>query len=72
MLSNQSFLYVNGETLSELNIYGHEIVVLLCSLSLEDIKDFIMRLEDLIMHETLLWAKTLESETWFNMKKNLW
>jgi len=63
MLSNQSFLYVNGETLSELNIYGHEIVVLLCSLSLEDIKDFIMRLEDLIMHETLLWAKTLESET---------
>ena len=63
MLSNQSFLYVNGETLSELNIYGHEIVVLLCSLSLEDIKDFIMRFEDLIMHETLLWAKTLESET---------
>ena len=63
MLSNQSFLYVNGETLSELNIYGHEIVVLLCSLSLEDIKDFIMRLEDLIMYETLLWAKTLESET---------
>ena len=63
MLSNQSFLYVNGETLSELNIYGHEIVVLLCSLSLEDIEDFIMRLEDLIMHETLLWAKTLESET---------